>query len=221
MTALNRDALSNGKYLLSFKDTPGIEWWPRERIEASMHAMLARRPGPDPVWLFAYGSLIWNPQFYFDESIPAALEGWRRSFSMRLVAGRGSIDQPGRMLTLSPGGHTKGLALRLNEETLEPELGMVWLREMVGGAYQPNWASLALADGRTVQAIVFTANPESILHELDDSIETVTPLIATAHGILGSNRDYVVQLNTALQEYGLNDDYIQALAARLEPLPPQ
>lgn len=217
MVALDRDTLSSGEYLTSFKDTPGVDWWSEQRIEASMLDMLARRPGHGPVWLFAYGSLIWNPQFHFVESVPSLLEGWRRSFSMRLVAGRGSPDQPGRMLSLSPGAHTEGLALRLDEDVLEQELRMVWRREMVGGSYRPDWARLALTDGRSVPAIVFTANPDCPLHESDDSIDTVAPLIAQAHGMLGSNRDYVLQLDTALRERGIQDEYIQALAARLTP----
>lgn len=220
MMPLNRDSLSSGKYLMSFKNTPGMDWWSEERIIASMRATLALRPKDEPIWLFAYGSLIWNPQFEFVESSPAVLDGWRRSFCMRLVAGRGSIEQPGRMLSLAPGGQTQGLALRLAEDTLEQELLMVWLREMVGGAYQPDWAKLSLADGRTACGIIFRADPQGVMHEDDDRIETICPLINTAHGILGSNRDYVIQLDAALEEYGFKDDYIHDLAERLAQTPP-
>lgn len=215
MVAIDRDSLSSGAYLKSFKDTPGMEWWSEERIDASMQATLALRPGPEPVWLFAYGSLIWNPQFHYVESVPAVLKGWQRSFCMRLVAGRGSFEQPGRMLSLAPGGETKGMALLLDEPTLLQELRMVWVREMVGGAYEPHWAQLALSDGRNVSAIVFTARPESLLHESDTSIDTIAPLIAAARGILGSNRDYVMQLDAALRKHGFHDDYVHELAARL------
>lgn len=200
---------------MAFKDLPGIEWWSAERIEASMHETLARRPGAEPVWLFAYGSLIWNPQFHFVESVPALLEGWRRSFCMRLVAGRGSFEQPGRMLSLAMGGQAKGLALQLDEDTLEQELRMVWLREMVGGSYRPDWAELLLEDGRRVSAIVFTAKPDCPLHENDDGIDTITPLIAAAHGVLGSNQDYVLQLDEALRAHDIEDPYIHTLAERL------
>lgn len=218
MTPLNRESLINGHYLKSFKDTPGIDWWSEEKIIASMQKTLAQRPHKKPVWLFAYGSLIWNPQFHFVEKAPALLEGWRRSFCMRLVAGRGCLEQPGRMLSLVPGGQTQGLALRLAEETLEQELLMVWLREMVGGAYKPDWATLRLDDGRKASAIIFRANPQCAFHENDDSIETICPLINSAHGILGSNSDYVLQLDAVLNEYKFRDDYVHSLAARLKQI---
>lgn len=218
MSPLNRESLANGNYLQSFKDTPGVDWWSREQIIASMQATLAKRPDGEAVWLFAYGSLIWNPQCHFAESVPAHLKGWRRSFCMRLMAGRGSPEQPGRMLSLAPGGETKGLALRFAEENLEQELLMVWLREMVSGSYYPDWAELALADGRKVQAIIFRAHPQSQLHENDDSIETIYPLISRAKGILGSNREYVINLNNALEEHGFEDDYVDKLVKRLNEL---
>lgn len=212
---LDREKLGNGTFLSAFRDAPGIEWWTEERIEASMHDMLARRPLGKPVWLFAYGSLIWNPLFYFVESCPASLEGWRRSFCIRLVIARGSVERPGRMMSLASGGLTDGLALCLDEQTLGQELRLIWLREMVGGAYRPDWAVITLADGRTVQAIIFTANPASALHEADDRVATVAPLIASARGPLGSNRDYVLQLDAALQEHDIEDAYIRELAGRL------
>lgn len=216
---IDRASLNSGDYLKSFKDLPGFECWSPEQIEASMLETLARRPSEEPVWLFAYGSLIWNPQFHFVESTPALLADWRRSFCMRLIAGRGCIKQPGRMLSLAPGDHTRGLALRLDEATLMEELRMVWIREMVGGSYLPQWTRLTLDDGRSVSSIVFTANPQSSLHEPDDGIDTVAPLIASANGVLGSNRDYVMQLDKALRTHGFQDDYIHTLAAKLADIP--
>lgn len=216
MNPLNRESLTNGNYLMSFKDTPGVEWWSKEQIIASMQATLTKRPEGEAVWLFAYGSLIWNPQCHFVESVPAYLKGWRRSFCMRLMAGRGSPEQPGRMLSLAPGGETQGLALRFTEESLEQELLMVWLREMVGGTYQPDWAELSLADGRRAKAIIFRAKPNCPLHEEDDSIETISPLIAQAHGVLGSNHDYVIRLNDTLEEHGFKDHYVNELAKKLD-----
>ena len=197
------------------EDAPEIEWWSEERIEASMQDTLARRIPSEPVWLFAYGSLIWNPLFQFVESCPALLEGWRRSFCIRLTIARGSIDHPGRMMSLAKGGQTAGLALRLNEADLEQELKLVWRREMVGGAYKPDWAEVGLADDHRVQALIFTADPASAVHEADDSVDTVAPIIATAQGPLGSNRDYVRQLDNALRSHHIEDDYITTLANRL------
>lgn len=217
MVKINREDLKSGAFLAAFQGAPGIEWWSEDRIEASMRDLLARRPRDEPVWLFAYGSLLWNPVFQFVESCPAVLEGWRRSFCIRLVIARGTTDHPGRMMSLVTGGQTAGLAHRLDEAHLEQELRLVWMREMVGGAYRPDWATVALADGRSVQALIFTADPTSALHEADDSIDTIAPIIGAAYGPLGSNRDYVLQLNGALSKNGFNDCYVPALAERLSP----
>ncbi|WP_434136693.1 gamma-glutamylcyclotransferase (plasmid) [Pseudomonas luteola] len=214
---LTRDTLRNGAFLTAFRDTPEIDWWSEERINALMQEMLACRPAGESVWLFAYGSLIWNLLVHFAEKCPALLEGWRRSFCIRLVIARGSAQRPGRMMALVPGGHTAGLALRLHGPDLEQELAMVWTREMIGGVYRPEWTQITLADKRTVPAIIFTANQNSRLYESDDTIETIAPVIAGACGPLGSNQDYVMQLDSALQRHGIEDRYIHTLASRLRP----
>lgn len=213
--ALDRETLSSGAFLNSFRDAPGIEWWPEDRIEATMQETLARRPTGAPVWLFAYGSLICNPLFEFEESRRATLEGWHRSFCIRLVLARGSIQRPGRMLALEPGGCASGLALRLREENLEQELRMVWMREMVGGVYRPEWCSVTLADGSSAQAIIFAANQNNAMHEADASPGKVAPIIASAKGSLGSNSDYVLRLDESLRRHGIVDTYIRELAALL------
>lgn len=87
--------------------------------------------------------------------------------------------------------------------------------EADGGVYWPEWCSITLEDGRTAQAIIFAANRDNDLYEEDDSLDTITPVIATAHGRLGSNQDYLLQLDNALQRYGVEDVYIRELAERL------
>lgn len=213
---LDRSSLMDGTFLAAFSDVPGIEWWTLEQIEASLEETLSRRPPGQAVWVFAYGSLIWNPLFDFEESCVATLHGWRRSFCMRLLAGRGCVQHPGRMMSLARGGHTQGLAMRLDESNLEQELRLIWRREMVSGSYLPDWASVQRQDGRTLQALIFSANPACPLHEEDDRLETVAPLIASATGPLGSNRDYVLQLDKALRQHGLEDEYVRVLAQRLQ-----
>ncbi len=213
---LDRTSLTNGTFLNAFKDVPGLTLWSEERLESSMRDILEQRPTGQSVWIFAYGSLIWNPLFHFAESCPGVLHGWRRSFCMRLIAGRGCVRRPGRMMSLASGGSTQGLALRIDEANLDAELRIVWRREMLSGSYTPQWAPIDLQDGRRVHAIIFTANPACPLHEQDDSVQTVLPLIAKASGPLGSNRDYVIKLREALEQHSLDDPYISELAHQLQ-----
>jgi hypothetical protein len=113
---LNRNAICSGAYLDSFDSLPGEMLWSLAQIDASLAQTLRQRPSDGDVWVFAYGSLMWNPISEFDCRRIATLHGWHRSFCIRLIAGRGTPEQPGRMLALEPGGSTQGVALRLSSE---------------------------------------------------------------------------------------------------------
>jgi cation transport protein ChaC len=152
--------------------------WSAEQRAASLAATLARRGS---VWIFGYGSLMWNPALEYRESCTGTLPGWHRAFCLRLTAGRGSACQPGRMLALKEGGRTTGVAYRLPDDTLE-ELTLLWKREMITGCYLPTWCKLELDDGRTVNALVFIMDPRHPLFEPDTSAQVIAPLIAAPAG---------------------------------------
>nr|WP_205247126.1 gamma-glutamylcyclotransferase [Enterobacter sp. Ap-1006] len=186
--------------------------WSPEQRSASLAATLACRPDQSPVWLFGYGSLMWNPAFEFEESAPGMLVGWHRAFCLRLTAGRGTACRPGRMLALKEGGRTTGLAYRLPEAGLEDELTLVWKREMITGCYLPTWCKLELDDGRTVNALVFIMDPRHPLYEADTRAETIAPLIASASGPLGTNAQYLFSLEQEMKKHGMKDDCMSELA---------
>jgi cation transport protein ChaC len=162
-----------------------------EQRAASLDCTLSRRPGHSPVWIFGYGSLMWN-----------------RAFCMRLTAGRGTLHQPGRMLALKAGGHTTGLAFRLPESKLREELELLWKREMVTDCYVPTWCELELDGGEKVTALVFVMNPQHPLFEEDTSYQVIAPLIASASGPLGTNAQYLFALDNELKHHGMQDDCI-------------
>ncbi|CAB3794594.1 gamma-glutamylcyclotransferase [Paraburkholderia fynbosensis] len=145
----------------------------------------------------------------FEKRQVATLHGWHRSFCLRMVAGRASLNNPGRMLALQRGSHTQGVVLKLPEATLEEELG---LREMVLGSYQPTWAPVTLDDGTETHAIAFVADESREKFEADSCVETVAPLISAASGKFGSNTEYLLKLHEALSECSVEDRYIAELA---------
>lgn len=215
-TPLTRELLQSDVFLQSFANIPGFDAWTQPQITASLDETLARRPDPTaPVWVFAYGSLIWNPLILYAEKQLAFLTGWHRSFCMKLTAGRATPECPGRMLALTPSFHadtrTTGMAFRLREEELYDELMLVWRREMIGGTYTPRWESIKLADGRRVQTIVFAMNHDHPVFEHDASVATVAPLLVHAVGPFGYNLDYLLDLEKALTEYDIQDPYISDL----------
>jgi glutathione-specific gamma-glutamylcyclotransferase len=213
---LTRELILSGKYLQSFEGVPTEIRWTPEQIAQSLHDTMLARPSGGELWLFAYGSLIWNPLFEVDERRVATIPGWQRSFCLRTVAGRASSATPGRMLSLVPGASTAGIALRLSSERIDEDLRVIWIREMVNGAYIPTWAPITLDDGTAKTALVFVANPDNALHADHADISEVAPFIAAATGPLGTNADYVKLLRSALHDREISDPYIEQLAKELE-----
>lgn len=213
---LTRHAITSGAYLDSF-DKQCQERWSAGRIEQSLAQTLAARPGGDggDIWVFAYGSLIWNPLLDFAERRPATLDGWHRSFCLRMLSGRGSAATPGRMLAVEAGGSTEGVAFRLDAGKALAELRVMWVREMVLGSYCPTWARVALAGSGAATAIVFAADTGRPQYRADASIGAIAALVSAASGPFGSNADYVFRLDLALRELGARDDYVASLAAAL------
>ena len=208
---LTRETLSTGSYQRSF-DLPEGMLWERERIVASLNQTMTSQPEPGPIWVFAYGSLMWNPLLNAERQEVAVLDGWHRSFCLRMLAGRGSKHAPGRMLALEPGGQTIALALQLSPTTLREDLTILWAREMMVGSYIPTWVSLRLASGEHVYAIAFVADPTRDQYQSDSSVAAVSPLIAAASGPMGSNANYVVNLKRSLERHGISDPYIEGIA---------
>ncbi|MGF1525918.1 MAG: gamma-glutamylcyclotransferase, partial [Candidatus Competibacterales bacterium] len=186
-------------------------------LEASLDATLAVRPPGAPIWLFAYGSLIWNPAFHYAEKAKGELQGWHRQFCLATPLGRGSPDCPGLVLALDKGGHCQGLVYRIDEAYMEEELAVVWRREMVTGAYHPHWAEVVI-DGARVQAIVFTINPEGPNYRPHLSEAEVAQCLAKARGQLGSSADYLFRTAHHLEAMGIHDPLLSRLVARVNIL---
>ena len=103
----------------------------------------------------------------------------------------------------------------LHEAGLEHELDIVWIREMIGGVYQPKWERIAFEGGGEAHAIVFVADEAHPLYETDSSVGTTAPIVARASGHLGRNVDYVMRLSSSLAEHGMTDAYVDDLVAAM------
>ena len=216
---LTRKLIESGAYLDHFRGLDPAICWNDERQARSIAETLASAPSQEAgIWIFGYGSLIWNPMLRFDERRWATLPGWRRSFCLGMVAGRGSPEQPGRMLAVQPGGSIRGVALRLPDAKVHDELRLLWRREMPTGAYVPTWGTAVLDDGRQVVSLVFAANADHPMHAVDTSITTVAPLVAAASGPYGSNAEYVIRLDDELVAARATDAYVHSLASAVKAL---
>jgi cation transport protein ChaC len=213
---LNRDSIKNGivEKLLQEGCRKGLidRWTAEQRLE-SRNEVLARRPSDD-IWVFGYGSLIWNPAFHFERSAHALLYGYHRAFCLWTPLGRGSPDNPGLILGLERGGSCHGMAFKLHKDQIEEELDVVWAREMPTGSYKPTWVKLR-SGNETVDAIAFVIQRDQPRYACKIPIEKVAQSIATAEGPLGTCADYLFNTVEALDKMNVPDRYLHQVRKRV------
>lgn len=173
-------------------------------------------------WVFGYGSLMWQPEFPVTEQVIAQADGWKRSFCLKSVCHRGTVEVPGLVLGLeaTPRSLCTGLALRV-DDALWPEVyAAIRARELVTEAYREAMVPLALADGRRVEALAYVMRPEHDQYCVGLSLDEQARIIAAAHGGRGPNADYLFNTVAHLTEMGIPDDDLEALADRVRQLRP-
>src|SRR6185437_4543617 len=158
---------------------------PAER-EASCQSFRAAVPPGADAWIFGYGSLMWNPALHVAETRPGVVHGYHRAFALTMMMGRRSPQCPGLMLVLDRGGSCRGLLHRIAADTVDSELRILWMREMLSGAYRPRWVT-ARTDAGAVQAITFVANHAHPRYCGKLPSDAVVDRIARAAGNLGTN----------------------------------
>ncbi len=190
-----------------------------EELHASLERTLAEHPAPGPIWVFGYGSLIWNPMFRHVERRVGKLTGFHRRFCIWSRAYRGTPKQPGLVLGLDSGGACRGVAYRLDPTVEREELALLWRREMVSAAYSPRWLRVSTmhgADGEDVHALAFVVNRSNPGYAGKMPIEKVISVMTTACGHAGTPAEYLFETVNGLQAHGLRDTYLLDLRRRLE-----
>lgn len=193
------------------------EGWPpgwrmdHDAREANRQAVLAGRMDRD-LWVFAYGSLIWDPAVYVAEYRFASLPGWHRRFCMRLEGGRGSPDCPGLMAALDEGGHCDGVVFRIAAELVDTETAFMWRREMFSGSYSPRFLEVSTPQG-PVEALTFVMDRTNDRYTPDLTEDEVARIIARAEGNIGTNFDYLASIVRHLDQLGIADDAMRRLHA--------
>jgi cation transport protein ChaC len=186
---------------------PGVVVHNDVDYEASLQALLAAGPwqGED-VWVFAYGSLLWNPAFEAAEQVAAVLPGWHRAFCVQLTRFRGTPEQPGLMMSLTPGGSCRGALLRITSASVESDLRKLWRREMTVKPPNtpPRWVT-ARANGMDVRAIVFAANRKGVNFVEGLTNEQIADVLCNAAGHWGSGAEYLMQTVDQLERLGIRD----------------
>ncbi len=179
---------------------------------------------PDDIrasWVFAYGSLIWNPGFDYCRAELGRLHGYHRSFCIGSTRYRGTPDRPGVVLGLDRGGACIGVAYELAQDSREAALEALFRREIPNWAervYRPTTVRIRLAGGSPVEALAFVAERSSRWYRRLPDAELLATL-REAHGQRGPNRDYAINTWRALRERGVHDAKLERLVRMVDSEP--
>lgn len=213
---LTRESILDGTFHAAVRAGlgPDVRFVTDAEREAQVAAVLARAPRPGRVWVFAFGSLIWNPAFHFVERRTARIHGFHRRFCLWARAGRGSPERPGLMLSLVSGGSCTGVAYRLARRAAATELDVLWRREMATMAYRPVWTTAYTSMGAE-PAIAFSANRDHERYVPGLEEGAVARYLATGAGAMGRCCDYLFDTVAHLRQLGIRDRRLEALEKRV------
>jgi glutathione-specific gamma-glutamylcyclotransferase len=184
---------------------------------ATTAALIDAVPPEEEMWLFAFGSLIWNKRFTFDEERPGLVRGWHRDFCLGPdTRFRGSPGAPGYTLSLDRGGQCKGMVYRLPRQGLADNVEGLLRKEP---PFPPRWLTVVTPMG-VVRAFAFTHPGRAIGYTGHLADDTVADALARAVGMIGSMAQYVYLTAHHLELLGLCDDRMwrmqEMIAERIE-----
>jgi cation transport protein ChaC len=192
---------------------------PTELLAALRNALEPWQPGT-PFWIFAYGSLMWNPKFTYDARHVATIRGYHRSFRLWSRINRGTPENPGLVLTLECGGSCRGLVYRIAPDLVQEQMQLIWKREMLYGSYRPKWLNCTVG-GEAIRALCFTVNRDCSGYTGEIPEEVMVEAIASAEGRFGRAHDYLFKTTETLREHGIRDARVEHLTqlvkARIKP----
>jgi glutathione-specific gamma-glutamylcyclotransferase len=171
----------------------------------------------EDLWVFAYGSLMWRPDFPFVERVEARLVGAHRALCVYSFVHRGTPERPGLVLGLDRGGACRGIAYRVPAAERKPTVAYLRAREQVTSVYResmrPVW--LKHSPQRQVSALCFMIDRGHAQYAGRLSLEQQLHHVRQGHGQSGANRDYVIATVAALEELGFRETELHLLAERL------
>lgn len=172
-----------------------------------------------PLWVFGYGSLLWNPGFAPAEAVTARLEDYHRSFCMLSIHHRGTEAAPGLVLALDAarGASCTGVAFRVKPAEEGRVLEALRARELISSAYLERHVGLSFEDGRHQEALAYVIDPGHAQYCQFD-LETQARMIARSRGGRGPNDEYLYNTAAHLAEMGIKDTDMEWLVARVRDL---
>ncbi len=165
------------------------------------------------LWIFAYGSLMWRPDFAFDEQRRARVFGFHRALCIYSHLYRGTLACPGLVLGLDRGGSCVGLCFRIAAEAATATLTAVRERELVSGVYAEIAAPVRLEDGRRRMAVTYAARRDHAQYAGALPRQELLRLVRQGSGVSGANLDYVRNTHRHLLDLGISDPTLAWLSS--------
>jgi cation transport protein ChaC len=169
------------------------------------------------LWVFGYGSLMWNPEFVFEERAAGRVHGYHRALCIYSTRYRGTPERPGLVMGLDRGGSCHGMAFKVPARNVTETLLSLWQREMRNRTYDPRlvWVRSAHA---SVRALAFVVDPGHPHYAGKLAVETIAHRIASCRGVRGENSEYLHNTIAHLAALGVHDHRLISVARVLERL---
>ncbi|MBI5165548.1 MAG: gamma-glutamylcyclotransferase [Magnetospirillum sp.] len=184
-------------------------------MTVSCKAQASQTQAGEGAWVYAYGSLMWRPDFAFCEARAARLAGWHRAMCILSTRWRGCEGRPGLVLGLDRGGSCLGRAFRVSAEDWPGVQEQLHAREMSTGCYRPCFLPVRLDDGRRVPAYAFVARRDHWQYWRGPLAEAVA-LIRQGVGSGGRARDYLADTVAHIEALGIREGALHALLRRVD-----
>lgn len=161
------------------------------------------------VWVFGFGSLTfdgWQSKFGCVGYQRATLLGYRRAFNKKSVVNWGTKENPGVTLNLEPFNDAKcdGVGFEFRDDGQKSALLRALRRRE---ACDPSVLRVQLADGRSVEALIYIYEGSNLLDPATSAAEKAG-MIYKAQGTSGSAIDYVRKNFECLRSAGVEDQAI-------------
>ncbi|MGR3616416.1 MAG: gamma-glutamylcyclotransferase [Paracoccaceae bacterium] len=172
------------------------------------------------MWVFGYGSLLWNPGFPAARREVAILHGFARSFCMSSIHHRGTEENPGLVLALDAvvGAYCQGIAFAVEQGHEARTLEELRERELISSAYLERNLDVDLHSGETVTAVTYIIDPDHVQYCGGMPLEEQAQIISSAVGGRGPNTEYLFNTTDHLAEIGLRDPDLDWLSDRVRDL---
>lgn len=157
-------------------------------------------------YVFAYGSLIWNPGFEYIRRIVGRVLNYERSLCMWSVRFRGTPENPGLVLGLTSkvGSFCDGLVYEVDMHMWDAVLSYLIERENSPyECYDIVWLPI---DGTLYHALCFVSKQDDSYYTGNLKNDEIYNILHTARGTNGSSFEYLEQTILALEKEGIHDE---------------